>query len=237
MKLKFLLAAVAGLILSVCNVANAGLITENGHTLDTNTNIITGNSLEWLSWDVTRGLSIEAALNNYSSQGWTLASNTQMADLFNGWQFASQSLLHFGTDERTEYDDGVGADANDALVGSFHRLFGEIVESTFIGNHPRHLSLAMYGSDLNGNGIYNHAVVSYYDYRLVPKVDPWDRDYQVSASLFEDFGSKWGYSSVNPTYGVALVRAASSTSVPEPSTLAIFALGIMGLASRRFKKQ
>lgn len=28
-----------------------------------------------------------------------------------------------------------------------------------------------------------------------------------------------------------------STSVPEPSTLAIFALGIMGLASRRFKKQ
>ena len=28
----------------------------------------------------------------------------------------------------------------------------------------------------------------------------------------------------------------SSTSVPEPTTLAIFALGIMGLASRRFKK-
>ena len=27
------------------------------------------------------------------------------------------------------------------------------------------------------------------------------------------------------------------TSVPEPSTLAIFALGLMGLASRRFKKQ
>lgn len=30
---------------------------------------------------------------------------------------------------------------------------------------------------------------------------------------------------------------ASATSVPEPSTLAIFALGLMGLASRRFKKQ
>jgi hypothetical protein len=28
-----------------------------------------------------------------------------------------------------------------------------------------------------------------------------------------------------------------STAVPEPSTLAIFALGLMGLASRRFKKQ
>lgn len=37
------------------------------------------------------------------------------------------------------------------------------------------------------------------------------------------------------TFGVSVSN--SSTSVPEPSTLAIFALGIMGLASRRFKKQ
>jgi hypothetical protein len=38
--------------------------------------------------------------------------------------------------------------------------------------------------------------------------------------------------------GIALVRSATlaSVEVPEPSTFAIFALGIMGLASRRFKK-
>jgi hypothetical protein len=35
-------------------------------------------------------------------------------------------------------------------------------------------------------------------------------------------------------YSTMLVRSAN---VPEPSTLAIFALGMMGLASRRFKKQ
>ena len=29
----------------------------------------------------------------------------------------------------------------------------------------------------------------------------------------------------------------SPSTVPEPSTLAIFALGLIGLASRRFKKQ
>lgn len=38
--------------------------------------------------------------------------------------------------------------------------------------------------------------------------------------------------SISSSNGVAAVN-----SVPEPSTLAIFALGIMGLASRRFKKQ
>jgi hypothetical protein len=38
--------------------------------------------------------------------------------------------------------------------------------------------------------------------------------------------------SISSTTGVAQIN-----SVPEPSTLAIFALGIMGLASRRFKKQ
>ncbi len=36
---------------------------------------------------------------------------------------------------------------------------------------------------------------------------------------------------------IALFDGASITSVPEPSTLAIFALGIMGLASRRFAKK
>lgn len=36
--------------------------------------------------------------------------------------------------------------------------------------------------------------------------------------------------------GLASAPQAPSSSVPEPSTLAIFALGMMGLASRRFKK-
>ena len=38
--------------------------------------------------------------------------------------------------------------------------------------------------------------------------------------------------------GWFLVRESQrQTQVPEPSTLAIFALGMIGLASRRFKKQ
>ena len=47
--------------------------------------------------------------------------------------------------------------------------------------------------------------------------------------------TSWNKETVNSRAGHWLVREA--TSVPEPSTLAIFALGMIGLASRRFKKQ
>jgi len=44
------------------------------------------------------------------------------------------------------------------------------------------------------------------------------------------------YTTVSATQGWS-VAAVVSQPVPEPSTLAIFALGMIGLASRRFKKQ
>ncbi|MFQ3195042.1 MAG: hypothetical protein ACI9N3_001876 [Colwellia sp.] len=45
--------------------------------------------------------------------------------------------------------------------------------------------------------------------------------------------------SVNSLWASVTVNSVTGTSqpVPEPSTLAIFALGMIGLASRRFKKQ
>jgi len=46
----------------------------------------------------------------------------------------------------------------------------------------------------------------------------------------------WGTPASN-IYIASVVEYNNSVDVPEPSTLAIFALGMMGLASRRFKKQ
>ncbi|WP_259364994.1 MULTISPECIES: PEP-CTERM sorting domain-containing protein [unclassified Colwellia] len=45
-----------------------------------------------------------------------------------------------------------------------------------------------------------------------------------------------GFSSVRLEYQYETFATTTQTNVPEPSTLAIFALGMMGLVSRRFKK-
>lgn len=49
------------------------------------------------------------------------------------------------------------------------------------------------------------------------------------------FGTDWN--NWGSVAGGDLLIFASAAEVPEPSTLAVFALGVMGLASRRFKKQ
>lgn len=58
----------------------------------------------------------------------------------------------------------------------------------------------------------------------------WANHYTQSYTPNDPLVSNWA--------GFVLIKDASqnSESVPEPSTLAIFALGLMGLASRKFKK-
>jgi len=73
------------------------------------------------------------------------------------------------------------------------------------------------------------------------------------SEITNNIGSAWAFGVYNPTGGsgsnglfgwnsapqatLTLTFDETTTPVPEPSTLAIFALGMIGLASRRFKKQ
>jgi len=67
-------------------------------------------------------------------------------------------------------------------------------------------------------GIFNTSSGAFYGYATI---DYDGTDMYLASYTYDDTGS-----------GIRV----TSTDVPEPSTLAIFALGIMGLASRRFKK-
>jgi hypothetical protein len=49
--------------------------------------------------------------------------------------------------------------------------------------------------------------------------------------------SDWNGAAVSMDESTNLGVPSTITDVPEPSTLAIFALGLIGLASHRFKKQ
>jgi hypothetical protein len=70
----------------------------------------------------------------------------------------------------------------------------------------------------------------------------WSGDL-VSTTNFSDFvpgtvsTKRINFASDDNISDFLTITVASSVSVPEPSTLAIFALGMIGLASRRLKKQ
>ena len=76
--------------------------------------------------------------------------------------------------------------------------------------------------------------------------DFWAKNEPNDHSSGEDFASMnwnssgqwndWGSPAYNISIG-SIVEYNNSVNVPEPSTFAIFALGMMGLASRKFKKQ
>ena len=61
---------------------------------------------------------------------------------------------------------------------------------------------------------------------------PWGKRTAIDSNATWIWTSK-AYDDNNVYFSAAI----TATDVPEPSTLAIFALGLMGLVSRRFKKQ
>ncbi|MDC8829877.1 PEP-CTERM sorting domain-containing protein [Alteromonas gilva] len=242
--LKKLLVSVCAL--AFCHNASAALVSYNGYTLNESTNIVTGGGLQWLQWDLTIGQSVDDALAIYASQGWTIATNVQMAALFNTFVFGANTALYNGsinpanvpvtngvwdTDENTtQYTynrDGatIATDPEKQFVALFGQTYLNFPTATQASN-PYEYSAAWFGIDQDGDGFHNVARVS----------DEYLRTGQTVANrgltrlandsiLAEDIGNQTG---------VALVRAAN---VPEPAGILLFALGILGLRAVRGKRR
>lgn len=211
-KIKMIKAALAGLVLAVSGIANAGLIenTENDTFIDKTT------GLEWMDFGINNIHSysqVEALLSTTYS-GWALATESQVIDLWHN-AFAGKSSVpdDFSTEPET-YNQFTNTDATNTS-------FVEVFEMMGYGDNDPKASLGWFERDDGG-------MAYAYFYYISPTIHSaiMSGRFTFDYDLYRD--------SFDPDYSTMLVR---SVLVPEPKALAIFALGLMGLASRRFKKQ
>lgn len=238
MKFKFLKAIFVGLVLS-SNV-NAGIITYGSYSYDTDTNFVVGDGLEWLKWSLTDSMSYSQAINYANSEygdGWEIATSKQMSGLVQNFEFG------FSWDPQNPLaSSGSRSNSNDQSgpFYSFVSMFGHTYrgsEGNLYADWTLLGSRAIFGPiDTNTN---KANLLSVWSLRDISNVNCCDFRDTATVSLNEDYLSRFNY--YRNSIGVALTRISTvpSTSlpVPEPSTFAIFALGMVGLASRRFKKQ
>ena len=211
MKLRFFATIVAFCVFT--SSSQAGLIQDVWKTPGDNKVVfdnVTG--LNWLDLSVTEGLSLADSLALDTS--YSLATNSQVTDLFNTLFPNYVNTKTSGPGYYNFEQVTAGNITKIAEITNMVSLFG----STAI-NPSVKMSLGLYRDEndqiryMGGNSYSN--IVYGMDYSQGP--------FSTGA---------------NGNIGWLLVKnAGPQTSVPEPSTLVIFALGIIGLASRRFKKQ
>jgi hypothetical protein len=216
MKFNFLKTsfAMAALILSYC--ANAGLITNGS---------LTGSTA-----------------NNNVPAGWSkLTGSPDTNDIL----YAAGYLDLYMVSASLSPDGGtwVGVAKNDYL----HESFGQIVSGLTVGSmYELTWFNAHFGADsgaygYNGNNSFSALLdgTSIGTGSLLSLGDNWAQESLIFTATSNSHQIGFGLSTSTAAYlqidGISLREI--SAAVPEPSTLAIFALGMIGLASRRFKKQ
>jgi len=219
--------AIAGLVLSVSNFANAGLIIASGDSnLDNSENFQLFNSLFGNKEVIGRVGSLDTwATTNWGSFATTSATSYSTIQSINSALTADWLILGSGSalsaSEFSFLDTFVNNGGNLWVVGEAASYSNINNSATSILNHFNT------GMSISGAGVYatGNATAAATQLGGGP-------NFRVRYSSYINGGTAL-YADSN---GIIL-SSFETTSVPEPSTLAIFALSIMGLASRRFKKQ
>lgn len=210
MKCKRINTAVAVVMLiAMCfaNVSNAGLI------IDTNNNsfIDQTTNLEWMDFGMNDNHTYTevVSLLDTTYAGWSLASESEVLELWYNAFAGKGTPYDNGLLKSHEYVHYTNGDLNDlSFLENFENMGCEIANQCSV--------LSVFED--SGGGM------SRIIFGNVPGIG--------QTTTVEGKGLAWE-SMRNQRLNTMLVRSAS---VPEPSTLAIFALGVLGLTSRRFTK-
>jgi hypothetical protein len=211
MKFKFLRHMIIGFSLMVGAHANAGLITKDYSNVgDGHLTVDTIGQMEWLDVSIFVGMNLDAlqGINQWTIDGFHLATD---AELFALYRNAGITYIVDEAGSTLDYGNSHTTASIQATDDLYFKLGG--APSNFRGNINIHGITA----DMDNDGL------SYLG-RL-----------RSGSAYLNTNGDTWGSTGqTHPVVGAFFVR---TVAVPEPSTLAIFALGMIGLASRRFKKQ
>jgi hypothetical protein len=233
MKNKTLKAIFAGAVLAascLTSVANAGLINVDVNNDGSNTGFsVEGSGLVWMDFGQNNTDTYDFVASNLGAgqkyDGWDLASADEVKTMWSAIfsPFAAGATYYnkdqYGTDGlRIEYRNG--------------DVFGSVFD--IIGTNA-YFNIGSTYEQLQGYGLFEGTGGLSHLWFVIHKNDAGGGD----VAYLQDNGTWDSHkSSTNSFMSTMLVQRTNNgnTAVPEPSTLAIFALGMMGLVARRFKK-
>jgi len=237
--MKFLKAALVGLTITLSSAANAGLITTG-----TFTGGDTGEGLDFSG-------NFEYAVNVLGTGGGTIGDATFTNDSASGIHISAQNQIanwHGANYGNTANDNalenvmrsirwsGAGTDVvtvalDNLTIGNTYSLQLLFAESCC----NRGFDISVEGSQIVDNfsayslqgSTNNTSLGAFARYEFTAQ------DATLNIALG---GAASGYPDNNPILNGLTLENTTSVSVPEPSTFAILALGLIGLVSRRTKK-
>jgi len=209
MNMKKFKAIIAGLFLSVSGFANAGLIND-----------VIGNSSIADALDIDGAFSLGANVDIANSEmtPWaSISSGAESAARFDYYSFTAMTGMNGIFD--IDYGQNAGGSFDPELV-----LFD--ISGTVLAEDDD-------SSTTDGAGGSVHGYDSFLSHTFAT-----NGTYIIGVCRFSCGGQQDGMTgSLIPAAGTYQLQVSiENHDIPEPSTIAIFALGVMGLAARRFKK-
>jgi hypothetical protein len=227
MKFNILNTVVAGLIVLVSGAANAGIInwTDVQNSTDFNDVLDLGTTVEAINATNTNSGSV--TVNGVEFDNSTvLLSKGGFVGALNGASTSDESYDNF----LNSFDYGNGSDLTTLTIGGGNLIEGASYSIQLWLTDLRPKSREMYFDDSNGNSSVLNASGSGLGQYVIGEFTATGDTQELSLDALNSANAHiTGYQ--------IRLSDVSATSVSEPSTLGIIALGLMGFASRRFKKK